>query len=592
QPPSEPAAEHTEPVTDNTNVTKEDEETAGKQATTEVNAPDGEHTTEVAEPPSATGDATPASGKKDSKRKSTGAVPEHRMKKTPKKKTGPALHLDCKPGEHYWARLKGYPPWPAIICDEEMLPESLLASRPISTARPDGSLRHDFEEGGKNAKDRTFPVMFLFTNEFSWLVNTGLTPLDPEQCKEKPKGKMTKALSSAYELAVENHDLQYYKDELKRFQEEHQQYLESVAEAEAEAERVAEEKAKAAEEAAKEEEKKPKKKARKSKGADEDAEMDDAEAPKSTKKRKKDAESETEGKVSSTKAMKMSTKLTLRKPKKTPKVTKLNAPKTPNGESSAKKAAKPKKKVSAPKEEDEKEAQPQMTEAERLQQREKAVLYLRHRLQKGFLSRDQAPQEHEMASMADFFGQLENYDNLEPSIIRVTKIHKVLKAIVKLHSIPKDEEYNFKKRSAAMLEVWNKKMESDGDGAASAPPATSEEPKSAPAAPAEEKEPETNGESKAAEPDTKPEQPDTEAKEGAEKEAEEKPEEKGAEAADKIEEKAVEKSGEETTQQAVEEPPAAPVEKTAPGNDARDEAVDGEGDVSMQTAPEVPAETA
>ncbi|KAI7113272.1 hypothetical protein KC316_g19390, partial [Hortaea werneckii] len=357
QPPSEPAAEPTEPVADSTNVTKEDEETAGKQATTEVNAPDGEHTTEVAEPPSATGDATPASGKKDSKRKSTGAVPEHRMKKTPKKKTGPALHLDCKPGEHYWARLKGYPPWPAIICDEEMLPESLLASRPISTARPDGSLRHDFEEGGKNAKDRTFPVMFLFTNEFSWLVNTGLTPLDPEQCKEKPKGKMTKALSSAYELAVENHDLQYYKDELKRFQEEHQQYLESVAEAEAEAERVAEEKAKAAEEAAKEEEKKPKKKARKSKGADEDVEMDDAEAPKSTKKRKKDAESETEG-----------------KPKKTPKVTKLNAPKTPNGESSAKKAAKPKKKVSAPKEEDEKEAQPQMTEAERLQQREKAVL--------------------------------------------------------------------------------------------------------------------------------------------------------------------------------------------------------------------------
>ncbi|KAI6820989.1 hypothetical protein KC340_g13320 [Hortaea werneckii] len=572
QPPSETAAEPTEPVTDNTNVTKEDEQTAGKQATTEVNAPDGEQTTEVAEPPSAIGDATPASGKKDSKRKSTGAVPEHRMKKTPKKKTGPTLHLDCKPGEHYWARLKGYPPWPAIICDEEMLPESLLASRPISTARPDGSLRQDFEEGGKNAKDRTFPVMFLFTNEFSWLVNTGLTPLDPEQCKEKPKGKMTKALSSAYELAVENHDLQYYKDELKRFQEEHQQYLESVAEAEAEAERVAEEKAKAAEEAAKEEEKKPKKKARKSKDADEDVEMDDAEAPKSTKKRKKDADSEAEN-----------------KPKKTPKVTKLNAPKTPNGESSAKKAAKPKKKVSAPKEEDEKDAQPQMTEAERLQQREKAVLYLRHRLQKGFLSRDQAPQEHEMASMADFFGQLENYDNLEPSIIRVTKIHKVLKAIVKLHSIPKDEEYNFKKRSAAMLEVWNKKMESDGDGAASAPPVTSEEPKSAPAGPSEEKEPLTNGETKAAEPEAKSEQPDAE---GAEKDTEEKPEEKGAEAADKIEEKAVEKSDEETTQQAVEEPPAAPVEKTAPGNDARDEAMDGEGDVSMQTAPEMPAEAA
>jgi hypothetical protein len=49
--------------------------------------------------------------------------------------------------------------------DEEMLPESLLASRPVSTTRADGSLRDDFKEGGKNAKERTFPVMFLATNE-------------------------------------------------------------------------------------------------------------------------------------------------------------------------------------------------------------------------------------------------------------------------------------------------------------------------------------------------------------------------------------------------------------------------------------------
>ncbi|KAI7261579.1 hypothetical protein KC343_g3888, partial [Hortaea werneckii] len=51
-PPSAPATEPAETVNDGTNVTKEDEETAGKQATTEVNAPDGEQTTEVAEPPS------------------------------------------------------------------------------------------------------------------------------------------------------------------------------------------------------------------------------------------------------------------------------------------------------------------------------------------------------------------------------------------------------------------------------------------------------------------------------------------------------------------------------------------------------------
>ena len=77
----------------------------------------------------------------------------------------PSLHLDCKPGQFYWARLKGYPPWPSVICDESMLPETLLASRPVSTTRPDGSLRDDFKEGGKNVKDRTYPIMFLSTNE-------------------------------------------------------------------------------------------------------------------------------------------------------------------------------------------------------------------------------------------------------------------------------------------------------------------------------------------------------------------------------------------------------------------------------------------
>lgn len=127
-------------------------------------------------------------------------------------------------------------------------------------------------------------------------------------------------------------------------------------------------------------------------------------------------------------------------PKKTPKVTKLNAPKTPNGDATpAKKAstAKPKKKVTAPKEDESTEEKKELTEAERLDQREKAILYLRHRLQKGFLSRDQAPKEEEMSAMAEFFGQLEKYENLEPSIIRTTKIHccSERRALV-LHSEP------------------------------------------------------------------------------------------------------------------------------------------------------------
>ena len=131
-----------------------------------------------------------------------------------------------------------------------------------------------------------------------------------------------------------------------------------------------------------------------------------------------------------------------------------------------------------------------MTEEEKLAQREKAVLYLRHRLQKAFLARDSTPKEEEMAGMNDFFGQLEAYDNLETSIIRTTKIHKVLKAIVKLGAIPRDDEFNFKRRSTAMLEIWNKRMESE---AGAQPGAEDKEKPAASPAAAESEAPQANG---------------------------------------------------------------------------------------------------
>lgn len=117
-----------------------------------------------------------------------------------------------------------------------------------------------------------------------------------------------------------------------------------------------------------------------------------------------------------------------------------------------------------------------MSEAEKLQQREKAILYLRHRLQKGFLTRDKAPVDTEMPTMAEFLAQLEGYENLEPAIIRNTKIHKVLRGIVKLASIPEDEQHQFKKRSAALLGEWNKRMDADTE---SAPASAVEAPKEA-----------------------------------------------------------------------------------------------------------------
>lgn len=63
--------------------------------------------------------------------------------------------------------------------------------------------------------------------------------------------------------------------------------------------------------------------------------------------------------------------------------------------------------------------------------------------------------------MSDFLAELESYPDLEGSIIRATKIHKVLKAIIKLQSIPLEEEFNFKTRSQDLLDKWNDILSKD-----------------------------------------------------------------------------------------------------------------------------------
>lgn len=99
---------------------------------------------------------------------------------------------------------------------------------------------------------------------------------------------------------------------------------------------------------------------------------------------------------------------------------------------------------------------------------QKEVLFLRHKLQKGLLTREQIPKEEEMKLMSDYITKLESFPDLEVSIIRATKINKVLKAILKLQSIPKEAEFEFKPRSQALLDRWNKILNSGEAGASTA----------------------------------------------------------------------------------------------------------------------------
>ena len=61
-----------------------------------------------------------------------------------------------------------------------------------------------------------------------------------------------------------------------------------------------------------------------------------------------------------------------------------------------------------------------------------------------------------MPQMSQYIKSLEEYKDLESAIIRSTKINKVLKALTKLNTIPRDEEFHFRQRSVLLLSKWTK----------------------------------------------------------------------------------------------------------------------------------------
>lgn len=79
--------------------------------------------------------------------------------------------------------------------------------------------------------------------------------------------------------------------------------------------------------------------------------------------------------------------------------------------------------------------------------------------------------------MSDFLGELETFPDLEVSIIRITKIHKVLKAMIKLPSIPLDEVFHIRTRCVKLLAKWHEILSNDYDSRTGATGDKEDEPK-------------------------------------------------------------------------------------------------------------------
>ncbi|GAA5993372.1 hypothetical protein JCM10908_002634 [Rhodotorula pacifica] len=102
----------------------------------------------------------------------------------------------------------------------------------------------------------------------------------------------------------------------------------------------------------------------------------------------------------------------------------------------------------------------------------------RHKLQKVFLGKTDPPAA-EMAHCGEYFDAMENFE-MKEEWLRESKLNKVLKriALMKDGSIPEEDKYSFRERSAALASKWTPLMGADSPAPAkpegtNAAPATS-----------------------------------------------------------------------------------------------------------------------
>lgn len=322
---------------------------------------------------------------------------ESRSQKTPakgtavKKNSTPRTKADYNPGSLVTIKLKGYPPWPGLVVTDDFVPPSVLAQKPHP---PKGKKKKEDgdEADAQPIAPHAWPVLFFADNNYMWATRPDLKLLTKEAAEAASNKGRDRQLRAAYAIAASTPSL----EEAKALEP----YVDDKA----------------------------------------DEMEDDEDEEKKGKKRKKIIDSDEEAELVGTKRSKSK-----RKSSTVGGFTAINgddddAPAIKRKPSSARKD---KKKEGA------KDA------AEAREKRERDLLYLRHRLQKVFLARDKAATDAEVDNMDDILRMLENFAELDAGLIRKTKINKVLRGILRLDVVPKDEQYKFLARAQSLLASWS-----------------------------------------------------------------------------------------------------------------------------------------
>lgn len=96
-----------------------------------------------------------------------------------------------------------------------------------------------------------------------------------------------------------------------------------------------------------------------------------------------------------------------------------------------------------------------------LERKTREILFIRHQIQRGYLTLDNDDEEdgqiadNKMTELSNLLTQLEKeFPDLEAQVISKTKIHKVMRALVKKDDLPRDRELDIRSRAYALLDEY------------------------------------------------------------------------------------------------------------------------------------------
>lgn len=104
------------------------------------------------------------------------------------------------------AKVKGYPPWPAMVLDESLLPQNISDKRPKNVRQKSG-------RKGRGKDVTVLPVRFFSDDTYIWIKDNELKPMTQQMIDahlSSDKKRKDKLLEKAYQLAKNPPDMKEF----------------------------------------------------------------------------------------------------------------------------------------------------------------------------------------------------------------------------------------------------------------------------------------------------------------------------------------------------------------------------------------------